>query len=150
MTMSTPAFFGEVPAIAVRDPLADLLGAAEDGRIEYQYIDAVKLAGLAAPVEALVHDIEARAHGSARARLIDYLLRAGAAREGEVEVRLPTTKVALASQLGLTAEHLSRVLHDLAQRNLIRADRRRIVIGDVATLAGHARGSRGTRRKVVE
>ncbi len=105
------------------------------------------IAGLAARIEALVHEIEAHARGSARERLIDYLLRAGGKREGEVEVQLPTTKAALASQLGLTAEHLSRVLHELAQRNLVRIDRRRIVIPDVAALAAHAGGGRAKRRR---
>jgi hypothetical protein len=50
--MKLPAFFDEVPAIAVRDPLAALLGAAEDGRIEYRYADAVKLAGHSCPTVA--------------------------------------------------------------------------------------------------
>ncbi len=47
--MRVPAFFEEVPEIAVRDPLAALLGAAEHGRIEYSYADAVKLAGHSCP-----------------------------------------------------------------------------------------------------
>ena len=34
-TMKTPAFFDAVAPIAVADPLAELLGAAEGGRIEY-------------------------------------------------------------------------------------------------------------------
>jgi hypothetical protein len=52
MTMRVPAFFDEVPDIAVRDPLARLLGAAEDGRIEYRYADAVGLAGHSCPTVA--------------------------------------------------------------------------------------------------
>lgn len=52
MTMHAPAFFEDVAAITVRDPLADLLGAAEDGRIEYRYVDAVKLAGHSCPTVA--------------------------------------------------------------------------------------------------
>jgi hypothetical protein len=52
MTMHSPAFFEDVAAITVRDPLADLLGAAEDGRIEYRYVDAVKLAGHSCPTVA--------------------------------------------------------------------------------------------------
>ena len=50
--MKTPAFFGSVASIAVTDPLAALLGAAEGGRIEYHYIDAVKLAGHSCPTVA--------------------------------------------------------------------------------------------------
>ncbi|MDZ5457954.1 hypothetical protein [Azohydromonas lata] len=50
--MKTPAFFDAVPAIVVADPLAEMLGAAEGGLIEYQYVDAVKLAGHSCPTVA--------------------------------------------------------------------------------------------------
>jgi hypothetical protein len=50
--MHTPAFFDAVPAIVVADPLAEMLGAAEGGLIEYRYIDAVKLAGHSCPTVA--------------------------------------------------------------------------------------------------
>jgi CRP-like cAMP-binding protein len=104
------------------------------------------IAGLAARIEALVHEIDTHAQGSARERLTEYLLRAAGTLEGEVTVQLPTTKAALASQLGLTAEHFSRILHDLARRKLVRIEGKRIVIADVATLAANARGSRSTPR----
>jgi hypothetical protein len=52
MPMRIPAFFDEVPPIVVRDPLADLLGAAEGGRIVFEYVDAVKLAGHSCPTVA--------------------------------------------------------------------------------------------------
>lgn len=50
--MKTPAFFDAVAPIAVTDPLAALLGASEGGRIEYRYLDAVKLAGHSCPTVA--------------------------------------------------------------------------------------------------
>ena len=50
--MQTPAFYGQVRSLAVYDPLAEFLGAAQDGRIEYHYIDAVKLAGHSCPTVA--------------------------------------------------------------------------------------------------
>ena len=50
--MKTPASFDAVAPIAVTDPLAALLGAAEGGRIEYRYLDAVKLAGHSCPTVA--------------------------------------------------------------------------------------------------
>mgnify|MGYP003477792306 CR=1 FL=1 len=50
--MRTPAFFDAVAPIIVIDPLAALLGAAEGGRIEYRYLDAVKLAGHSCPTVA--------------------------------------------------------------------------------------------------
>jgi hypothetical protein len=50
--MHTPAFFDAVPAIVVADPLAEMLGTAEGGLIEYRYLDAVKLAGHSCPTVA--------------------------------------------------------------------------------------------------
>jgi formylmethanofuran dehydrogenase subunit E len=50
--MNYPAFYDEAPRIAMRDPLAALLGAAEDGLMEYRYIDAVHLAGHSCPTVA--------------------------------------------------------------------------------------------------
>lgn len=50
--MSFPMFFNNVPVITMTDPLADLLGAASGGRMEYTYADAVKLAGHSCPTVA--------------------------------------------------------------------------------------------------
>ncbi|HKR76911.1 MAG TPA: hypothetical protein VJR95_09610 [Rhodanobacter sp.] len=50
--MGHPAFFDKAPRILVRDPLADLLGAAEGGLFEYRYLDAVRLAGHSCPTVA--------------------------------------------------------------------------------------------------
>lgn len=50
--MALPAFFDAAPAIAVVDPLADMLGAADGGRLDYGYADAVKLAGHSCPTVA--------------------------------------------------------------------------------------------------
>lgn len=50
--MSYPAFYDAVARISVYDPLAELLGAADHGRIEYGYVDAVKLAGHSCPTVA--------------------------------------------------------------------------------------------------
>lgn len=50
--MHFPAFFQEVPLLTLRDPLAALLGAAEDGLLDYRYADAVKLAGHSCPTVA--------------------------------------------------------------------------------------------------
>lgn len=43
--MHLPAFYSHAPRVLVRDPLAELLGAADGGLIEYGYADAVRLAG---------------------------------------------------------------------------------------------------------
>ncbi len=50
--MAFPEFFQQVPGITLRDKLADMLGAATDGVIEYHYADAVKLAGHSCPTVA--------------------------------------------------------------------------------------------------
>src|SRR5512135_146468 len=51
-TMDFPEFFAAAPRITMRDPLAQFLGAASDGIIEYQYADVVKLAGHSCPTVA--------------------------------------------------------------------------------------------------
>ena len=50
--MAFPAFFDDVPPITLRDPLAEILGAAENGLIEYRFADAVRLAGHSCPTVA--------------------------------------------------------------------------------------------------
>lgn len=50
--MKLPLFFDDVPRIRVVDPLADLLGAADGGLLEYGYLDAVKLTGHSCPTVA--------------------------------------------------------------------------------------------------
>jgi formylmethanofuran dehydrogenase subunit E len=53
--MRTPAFFDEVRSLTVYDPLAEFLGAAEGGLIEYRYVDAVRLAGHSCPTVAAAY-----------------------------------------------------------------------------------------------
>lgn len=48
----TTSFYEQVGGITVHDPLAEFLGAAEGGRIEYRYADAVRLAGHSCPTVA--------------------------------------------------------------------------------------------------
>lgn len=50
--MGFPEFFAHIPAVTLRDPLAELLGAAEGGLIDYRFADAVKLAGHSCPTVA--------------------------------------------------------------------------------------------------
>lgn len=50
--MAFPGFYEQVPSLTLRDPLADVLGAAAEGILEYRYIDAVKLAGHSCPTVA--------------------------------------------------------------------------------------------------
>lgn len=50
--MTFPAFFDRIPPLTLRDPLAEALGAAEGGILEYRYADAVRLAGHSCPTVA--------------------------------------------------------------------------------------------------
>lgn len=59
--MRAPDFFAEVPALTLHDPLAELLGAAEGGIVEYRYIDAVRLAGHSCPTVAAAWNMTRRA-----------------------------------------------------------------------------------------
>jgi hypothetical protein len=47
-----PPFFDAAPVIRLQDPLADFLGAAHDGLLEYRYVDVVRLAGHSCPTVA--------------------------------------------------------------------------------------------------
>lgn len=51
-TTNFPDFFADAPRITLRDPLAEFLGAAEGGIIQYSYADVVKLAGHSCPTVA--------------------------------------------------------------------------------------------------
>ncbi|HST29063.1 MAG TPA: hypothetical protein VLK26_11960 [Rudaea sp.] len=50
--MAFPEFFAQAPRVLVHDALAQFLGAADDGLIEYGYPDAVRLAGHSCPTVA--------------------------------------------------------------------------------------------------
>jgi hypothetical protein len=50
--MDFPAFFAEVPALRVHDELAEVLGSAAGGILEFRYADAVRLTGHSCPTVA--------------------------------------------------------------------------------------------------
>ena len=50
--MTYPDFFAQAPVVRVRDRLAELLGAADGGVMDYHYADAVRLAGHSCPTVA--------------------------------------------------------------------------------------------------
>lgn len=72
--MRYPAFFDEIPAIRLYDPLAEFLGAVEGGVLEYRYLDAVKLAGHSCPTVAAAYWMTLRA---LRALYLDSLPERG-------------------------------------------------------------------------
>ncbi|WBY01094.1 hypothetical protein PE066_16730 [Ramlibacter tataouinensis] len=83
---SFPDFFDAAPVIRLRDPLAQLLGAAEGGVLVYRYADAVRLAGHSCPTVASAF-LMARA--ALRALYGDALPERGGVR---VELREPATE----------------------------------------------------------
>ncbi|HET7061506.1 MAG TPA: hypothetical protein VFI43_04935 [Nitrosospira sp.] len=50
--MNFPDFYDNAPVVRTRDPFAHMLGAAQDGMLEYRYLDAVRLAGHSCPTVA--------------------------------------------------------------------------------------------------
>lgn len=50
--MSFPDFFSQIPSLTLYDGLAEVLGAAAGGVIEYRYEDVVRLAGHSCPTVA--------------------------------------------------------------------------------------------------
>lgn len=64
MNAPFPDFFTRVPSIVMRDPLAAFLGVAGAERMEYSYLDAVKLAGHSCPTVAGAYLATLKALGS--------------------------------------------------------------------------------------
>ena len=62
--MTLPAFFARVPRLRLYDPLAEFLGAAEHGILDYGYEDAVKLAGHSCPTVASAYALGCHALGA--------------------------------------------------------------------------------------
>lgn len=52
MNVNFPDFYEQAPVVRTRDPFAAVLGAAQDGRLDYHYLDAVRLAGHSCPTVA--------------------------------------------------------------------------------------------------
>ena len=79
--MNFPEFYSQAPVIHTFDPLAQLLGAADGGLLDYHYADAVLLAGHSCPTVA-------GAFLGARAAL-RALYPDGPAERGMLEVAMP-------------------------------------------------------------
>jgi hypothetical protein len=95
------------------------------------------LAGLSLRLHSLLLDVESYSLRSSTQRVIGYLLQ-HCPNEGNVagriEITLPTSKQIIASRLNLTPETLSRILHELAQADLIAVQGKQITIGDLKRL----------------
>jgi len=66
--------------------------------------------------------------GFGKERFIAYLLRHCRDRTRPVVLTLSASKAEIASQLNLTPEHFSRILHELQQAALLQVDGRKITV----------------------
>ncbi len=73
-------YFSRLPTITLHDPLAEVLGAADGGLIEYSFADAVRLTGHACPTVAGAWLLSAKALG--------LLYPGSLPRRGEIKVEL--------------------------------------------------------------
>lgn len=93
------------------------------------------IAALSSKLHATVRELDMYALGSGGRRFVAWLLRAvPPGQHGAAIVALPAAKRAIASQLNLSAEHLSRILRELAFEGLIEVQGRKVAIPDVARL----------------
>jgi CRP-like cAMP-binding protein len=93
------------------------------------------IAALSAKLHASVQEIDRFALGSGGRRFAGWLLRdLPAGERGAASVTLPAAKRAIASQLNLSAEHLSRVLRELSHAGLIEVRGRKVAIPSVDRL----------------
>ena len=136
-----PVMFMEKPWIVTASALADSLvlhvsRQAIFDELEHSPAFARRVIGAVSErAEGLVRQLDARAAGPAAQRVVSWVLRQPPAHGGkQATVTLPGAKRALASQLNLSAEHFSRVLHQLAQRGLIEVQGRRLHIPDLERL----------------
>jgi CRP-like cAMP-binding protein len=147
-----PVMFLERPAVVDAQAASDALllhlpKAAVFDEIERSPKFARRIiAGLSQRIERLVRELDRQALGSGSERLVDYLLAHGRDRTGPFVVTLPAAKAEIASQLNLTPEHFSRLLHELAQAGLLQVQGRRITVPDPQRLRpAAARAGRAAR-----
>ena len=130
-----PVMFLERPALVDAEAASDALVLHLPSQAVFTEIERDPrfarrmIAGLSQRIEGLVQQQEHQALVTGRERLVDYLLRQ--AEPGEA-ITLPTSKAAVASHLHLTAEHFSRLLHELAAAGLLRVEGRRITLTGLA------------------
>lgn len=142
-----PVMFLERPAVVDAEAASDALVLQLPKEAVFAEVERSPrfarriIASLSRRVESLVHELERQATGGGRTRLVDYLVHRAGREPGAQLVTLPSTKAALASQLNLTPEHFSRLLHELAAAGLLQVSGRRITVPDVARLAASAHRS---------
>jgi CRP/FNR family transcriptional regulator, dissimilatory nitrate respiration regulator len=106
------------------------------------------IATLSAKLHAAARELDMYALGSSGRRFAAWLLRAvPPAQRGAVVVALPAAKRTIASQLNLSAEHLSRILGELVREGLIEVRGRKVSIPHAGRLRDWASGDLQTKRR---
>jgi len=97
------------------------------------------LAGLSIRLHRLVQNVESLSLRSSAQRVIDHLLHGlDEVRDGQdIRVSLMANKNVIASNLNITPETFSRILHNLSDAGLIRVDGKDVCIRDVAKLRAY-------------
>jgi CRP-like cAMP-binding protein len=142
MSFGEAIMFMELPYVVYAQAIADSLLLYVGKEVVFAEIDRDPgfarrmIAGLCRRLHGLVSDLEAYTLQTATQRVIGYLLSADAGKgeSNQASFTLPASKVLIASRLNLTAEHFSRVLHDLTSRGLIVVDGRSVTIPDLSEL----------------
>jgi len=137
-----PVMFLEKPYIVSASALADSLVLHVDRETVFAELQrnprfASHIIGtLAQRTETLVRELQDHAVGSGSQRFVAWLLRQAGARaaSGAAVVPLPAAKRVLAARLKVSAEHLSRILRELADHRLIVVRGREITIPDLERL----------------
>jgi len=136
------ALFLGKPALMCAQTLADsvllqicrhtiLTEIANDSRFALNII-----AILSQRLHALTEHLEGCTLRSGTQRVIGYLLQQLPAAPDETALTLPARKGVIASQLNLTQEHFSRILHDLMTRGIIEVNGRDVRVHDPDRLRG--------------
>ena len=95
------------------------------------------LAGLSVRMHQLILDIEMLSLQSCTQRLINYLLQISLDSPDPANIRLPATKLTIASMLNITPETLSRIMLKLQTAELIDVRGKEIAITDVEKLRSY-------------
>ncbi|TAM48533.1 MAG: Crp/Fnr family transcriptional regulator [Burkholderiaceae bacterium] len=143
-SLGEPVMFLERPALVGAEAVSDalLLHLSKDvvfAELEHNPKFARRMiAGLSKRIQSLVRELDRQAIGSGTERFIAYLLRHNGGKPGPCVITLPAAKGAIASQLNLTPEHFSRILHELADSGLVQVSGRKITVPEVARLEAAA------------
>ncbi|BCB28088.1 Crp/Fnr family transcriptional regulator [Sulfurimicrobium lacus] len=97
------------------------------------------LAGLSIRLHRLIHYVESFSLRSSAQRVIGYLLQdLEEVQQGQdIQISLPANKNVIASNLNITPETFSRILHNLSDDGLIEVKGKDVLIKDIARLRAY-------------